>query len=313
MLLSVAAALVLAAQPLDTARDRPSSPWLDEARVLVEQLRFAEAIARLEVAKQVRSVEPEERRAVLELLAYCQVAEGRRDAAEATYTEVLQADPWWQLSKESSSPKLLEAFEAAKTRLFPADYVRLEQKASAAGWATLVLVDPWSRVRVVTLFERRDGGEWRETVLTEEADHSFRFPLSVTGFVQLEWYVEAHSEVAVVAQVGSRAEPRVLKVAAPEPVSIVTPAVPVSKGISGARVAGLVVLGLGVVLGAVATGLAVGGTNLRQAARDRSKAPGDFADTARVAEREGQVQQTWATGLFLGAGASVATGVVLAW
>ncbi len=82
MLLSVAAAMVIAAQP--------SSPWLSEARALVEQLRFADAIARLEIARQVRSLEPSERRAVLELLAYCQVAEGKRDAAEATYTSMLQ-------------------------------------------------------------------------------------------------------------------------------------------------------------------------------------------------------------------------------
>lgn len=303
MLLSLVAALALAAQP--------SSPWLDEARALVEQLRFGDALARLEVARQVRSLEPAELREVLELLAYCQVAEGRRDAAEATYTVMLQADPWMQLS---SSPKVLEAFEAAKRRLFPPDYVRLEEKPSPAGFAAFTLIDPWSQVRAVTLFERRDGGEWTETVLTEESSHTWRFPLRVTG--QLEWYVEAHGETAMVAHVGSREAPRVLKVVQP-PVAVIVPEpvpvlVPKKKG-QGVRVAGFVVLGAGVVLGAIATGLALGGTDLRAAARDRSRAPGDFADTARAAEREGQAQQTWATGLFIGAGATVATGVVLAW
>lgn len=298
MLLSVAAALVLAAQP--------NSPWLDEARSLVEQLRFSDAITRLEVARQVRSLEPGELRQVLELLAYCQVAEGRREAAEATYTTMLQADPSLQLSRESSSPKVLEVLEAAKKKLFPPDYVRLEEQPSPAGRVSLQLIDPWTQVREVVLFERRDGGEWRETVLNEEG-HQFRFALTVSG--ELEWYVEARTEGGRGAQVGSRDEPRVLKIAKVAPVAIETPAQPAVKN----RVAGFVVIGLGVALGAVATGLEVNGWGLRQSARDRSRAPGDFADTAQRAERDGLSQQTWATGLFIAAGVSAATGVVLAW
>ena len=295
MLLSVAAALALAAQP--------NSPWLDEARSLVEQLRFSDAIARLEVARQVPSLEPAELRQVLELLAYCQVAEGRRDAAEATFTKMLQADPWLQLSRESSSPKVLEVLEAAKKKLFPSDYVRLEEQPSPTGRVALRLIDPWSQVRAVTLFERRDGGEWRETVLSEEEGHLFRFALTVSG--ELEWYVEAGA-----AHVGTREEPRVLKVARAEPVAIDAPA---TKGTSGVRVAGFVVLGVGLVLGAVATGLEVSGWELRQAARDRSRPPGDFADSAQRAERDGLSHQTWATGLFIAAGVTTAAGVVLAW
>ena len=306
MLLSVAAALVLAAQP--------NSPWLDEARSLVEQLRFSDAITRLEVARQVRSLEPGELRQVLELLAYCQVAEGRRDAAEATYTTMLQADPSLQLSRESSSPKVLEVLEAAKKKLFPPDYVRLEEQPSPAGRVSLRLIDPWSLVREVVLFERRDGGEWRETVLNEEG-HQFRFALTVSG--ELEWYVEArvdenpvHPERSRGGSIASREEPRVLKVTRQASVAFETPKV---KGTSGARVVGFVVMGLGVALGAVATGLEVNGWGLRQSARDRSRAPGDFADTAQRAERDGLSQQTWATGLFIAAGVSAATGVVLAW
>ena len=300
MLLSVAAALALAAQP--------SSPWLDEARVLVEQLRFADAIGRLEVARQVRSLEPEELRQVLELLAYCQIAEGRRDAAEATYTTMLQADPWMQLK---SSPKVMEAFEAAKTRLFPADFVRLEQKAAPSGFAAFTLIDPWNQVRAVTLFERRASGEWLERALIEEAGHAYRFASSVTGEEQLEWYVEASTQTSVAAHVASKESPRVSKIARQEPIAVIAP--PLPRVMPASRVAGFVVLGLAVAVGAVATGLAVGGTDLRQAARDPSRAQGEFADTARIAEREGQQQQTWALGLFIGAGASVATGVVLVW
>ena len=302
MLLSVVAALVLAAQP--------NSPWLDEARSLVEQLRFSDAIAQLEVARQVRSLEPDELRQVLELLAYCQVAEGRRDAAEATYTTMLQADPSLQLSRESSSPKVLEVLEAAKKKLFPPDYVRLEEQPSPAGRVSLQLIDPWGQVREVVLFERRDGGEWRETVLNEEG-HQLRFALTVSG--ELEWYVEARTEGGRRAQVGSREEPRVLKIAKAPPVAIETPAPPAAKRTSGARVAGFVVTGLGLALGAVATGLEVNGWGLRGAARDRSRPPGDFADTAQRAERDGLSQQTWATGFFIAAGVSAATGVVLAW
>ena len=199
------------------------------------------------------------------------------------------------------------AEEAAKTRLFPADYVRLEEQPSPAGRVALTLVDPWSQVRAVTLYERRDGGEWHETALSEAADHALRFTLTTAG--QLDWYVEARSDSAVLAHVASRAEPRVLRVARSEPVIVVAP----SKPSNTARVVGFIVLGAGVAAGAVATGLEVGGWNLRQAARDPTRAPGDFADTAQRAERDGKSQQTWATGLFIGAGAAVATGVVLAW
>lgn len=305
MLLSVVAALALAAQP--------PSPWLDEARTLVGELRFADAIARLEVARQVPGLDPAELRAVLELLAYCQVAEGKREAAEATYMTLLKADPALELSRESSSPKVLEALEAAKTKLFPPDYVRLEEQAAPAGQAKVSLVDPWQQVRVLARFERRDGGDWRELpVETAEEARSYRFPLQVAAGTKLEWYLEARGDNEVVlARLGTPAEPRVLQV----PALVVEPAPPVGAAPPkrGLRVAGFITLGLGVALGAVATGLQVSGWEQRQAARDPSRPPGDFADTARAAEARGQNEQTWATGLFIAGGAAAATGVVLAW
>ncbi len=294
MLMPVTIAVVLLASP--------SNAWLDEARSLVGALRFGEAISRLEVARQVPSLTAAQRREVIELLAYCQVAEGQRDAAEATYIELLRAEPSMELEKERSSPKVLEVFEAAKRALYPPDYVRLEETPSPAGRVQLRLVDPWRRVTSLVRFERRDAGPWREVV------SELSFPLQVAVGSALEWYVEARAGDAVAALVATAEAPR--RVEAPR---IVQSATPLVEGANPRRVAGVVVIGVAIVAAAFATGLAVNGWKLRQDARDMTRAPGDFADTARAAERDGATQQAVSTGLFIGAGLTLGTGVVLAW
>lgn len=294
MLLPVTTAVVLLAAP--------SSPWMSEARALVSELRFGEAIARLEVARQVPSLSVDQRHEVLELLAYCQVAEGQREAAEATFMELLRAEPAMALDGETSSPKVLDVFESAKRKLYPPDYVRVEELPSPAGRVQLRVIDPWQRVTGLVRFERRDGGAWRE--LKSEAV----FPLQVAQGGVLEWYVEARADERVVARVATVESPR--RVEAPR---IEQSATTLAADTSPRRVAGIIVIGAAIVAGGFATGLAVNGAKLRQDARDSTRPPGDFADTARAAEAEGVTQQTVGTGLFIGAGLTLGTGVVLAW
>lgn len=292
MLLPVTIGLVLLAAP--------SNAWMDEARGLVDQLQFGEAISRLEVARQVPSLSADQRREVLELLAYCQVAEGQREAAEGTYIELLRAQPALELD---SSPKVMDVFLSAKRKLYPPDYVRLEEAPSPAGHVQLVLVDPWKRVKWLMRSERRDGGEWREV----ESETSF--PLQVTRGGVLEWYVEARGEGgAVVAQVANAASPRRV-----EAQRIDQSATELPREANPRRAVGFVVMGVAVAAASVATGLAVNGWKLRQDARDPSRAPGDSAASARAAELDGVTQQTVSTGLFIGAGLTLGTGIVLAW
>ncbi|MFO0598165.1 MAG: hypothetical protein U0228_22875 [Myxococcaceae bacterium] len=302
-MLSLAAALLVAA-----SSGAAPSPWLDDARALVAKLQFAEAIERLEVARKVPGVDREGQRAVLELLGYCQVAEGRREDAEATFVALLQLDASAELGKDVASPKVVEAFEAARKRHFPADYVRFEEKTAPAGRVVFDLIDPWKQVTDVVLFTRRDGGEWTEAVL--EGPRSFSFAVVVAPGGKLEWRVEARAGERVAATIATEAQPRLVEVARIDTsAEVLAPA----SSPRPSRVVGVVLLGLGVAAAAIGTGLEVGGWNQRLAARDRSRPPGDFASTALAADQAGASQQAVGVGLFIGAGLAVGTGVVLAW
>ena len=301
-MLALAAALIVAAQP---------NSWLDDARALTAKLEFSQAIERLQVARQVPGLTPPEMHAVLELLAYCQVAEGRRDEAEATFVELLELDASAELSKDVASPKVSEAFEAVRAKHFPPDYVRLTEQQAAAGRVAFLLADPWKRVARVVLNERRDGAPVVERLL-DGTRGRFAFPLVVAVGSELSWWVEARDAAGdVVVSLGSAAAPRVVKV--PRIESSATMVSAPATGVSAARVAGIAVLVAGVLSAALAAGLSIGGWNLRTAARDASKPPGDFAATALAAERDGRVQQTWGVGLFIGAGVALGTGLVLVW
>lgn len=308
LMLALAAAIVLMAQP--------ANPWRDEARALMSQLKFAEAIERLEIARKVRGLDDGEQKSILELLAYCQIAEGQRDAASATFIALLELDPAAELSREVASPKVSEVFDAAKRAHFPEGYVRLEERVSARGSVLVRLIDPWRQVARVVLVQRRNEGEWESSVLDGKRNE-FVFPLVVALGGQLEWYVEARgADDEVKWSLASRAEPRVEKVplidAQPSTLTA-APVVAPPVNMPGRRVAGFVLAGAAVLTLGIASGLQVAGFNLRQAARDRLRPPGDFAFTALQAEADGIAQQTWALGLMIGAGLTLTLGVVLAW
>lgn len=299
-MLALAAALLLSAQP--------SNAWLDEARALIAKLEFGQAIQRLEVARQVPGNDGPTSKAILEALAYCQVAEGKREDAERTFTSLLELDPNAALSSDVSSPKVLEAFEAARRKHFPPDYVKLTESPSPAGRAQLELVDPWKKIARVVLHQRNDDAPWTEAPLEGASGH-YAFPLLATAGGQLEWFVEALAEDdTVLASVGSRATPKQIRVPRVVQEANVRPAP------SNAKVVlGVVSLGVGLALSAIATGLQVDAWNQRLDARDRTQAPGDFAATALQAERNALTQQSWAIGLFVAGGVTLGTGVVLVW
>lgn len=304
-MLALAAALVLAAQP--------SNAWLDDARGLVAQLKFSEALAQLEVARTVPGLDVPTQQAINELTAYCQVAEGRRDDAERTFIAMFELDPRVQLSKDAASPKVLELFAAAKKKHFPPDYVRLTEQPSPVGRAQLALVDPWRLVRDVVLHTRRDEGEWAQQPLDEDDGAHFAFALVVPVGGQLEWFVEARgADEVVLVTVGSREQPRVVRVPKVEQSAqgVLSSA---DATWSGKRIAGVIALGLGAVAAGVATGLEVDAWNQRVAARDRTRPPGDAAATALEAEKQGLAQQNVALGSFIAGGVLLGVGVVLAW
>jgi hypothetical protein len=289
---------------------QPPSPWLAEARELMRGLRFAEAAQRLEVARQVPSLQPEERQLALELLGYCHVALGQREKADAAYVALLREAPQAELTAEYASPKVQEAFDAAKRSLYPPDYVLLESRPAAPGRGVVALVDPWKLVEAVAVARRLDGGPWELETLEPAA--TLGFALVAPAGARLEWYVEARRRDGSSTSLGSAVEPRLalgpeLFVTAPPEVTTAADSTPPR------RVAGIVVLVASVVAASFAAGLHINGWNQRLAARDRTRPPGDYADTALAAERDGATQQAWGTGLFIGAGVGAAAGVVLAW
>lgn len=307
IMFALAAAIVLMAQP--------ANPWRDEARALMSQLKFAEAIERLEIARKVRGIDEGEQKSILELLAYCQIAEGQRDAASATFISMLELDPSAELSREVASPKVSEVFDAAKKSHFPEGYVRLEERPSARGSVTVRLIDPWHEVIRVVLVQRRNGGEWESSVLDGKR-RQFVFPLVVAMGGQLEWYVEARGvDDFVKWSLATKDEPRVEKVPLidAQPKTVTEPPKPPPQVMPGRRIAGFILAGAAVVTAGIASGLQVAGFNLRQSARDRLRPPGDYAFTALQAEQDGMSQQSWALGMFIGAGLTLTLGLVLAW
>ncbi len=306
MLLWIAAALVLSTEP---PRQQPVLAELVEARELVQKLQFSQAIGILEPVTRKKALSSDELRLVRELLAYCQVAEGRRAAAELTYRSLLEADAAFELSRDSASPKVLEIFLTTKSKMFPADYVRVIEQPTSAGRISFSVVDPWKQVQRIILFERADHGDWRQRPLIARANQYVEEMVPGTAR-ELEWYVELESANGVLAQIATREKPRIVRIPNLKPVPVVIQG---NAPISPRRVAGIVALGVGLAGALTATGLHVAGFNQRQAARNPSKPPGDYADTARRADTEGIRLQEWGTGIFVGAGVAASAGVVLVW
>ncbi len=286
---------------------QPVNPWLEQARLLSRELHFADAIERLKVARTVPGLDSAQRREVLELLARCQVAEGLRSDAEEAFTELLRAEPAFELDRKDTSPKILDAFDAAKKRLYPEDFAALAAIPAPAGRAALKVVDPWRRVREVHRFERVDGGSWRDSLCVIEGD-TVSFAVAVAAGSTLEWYAEARGDDAVLAHLGTEAAPQVVTTMKFE---VFPQPLPPRRW---QRPVAWVLVGVALAAAAVGAVLQVNGWGLRRAARDPSKPPGDWYDTALAAEREGQRQATVALGLFLGAGAvGIGGGIFFAW
>lgn len=296
-----------------------SRPWLDEAKEQVARLEFSQALSRLEVARKAPSLEPEVVREVDELRAYCLVALGRWKEAEALWSAILKSDPMAVPDAAFSSPKVMRVYEQAKKALFPSTFITLEPQSSSESLVRLRVVDPWGLATGVFLV-LRENATWKELAMTR--DGAFAWAELPTAS-RVEFYVEARGAQGVLASWGRATEPHLREGPARPPalVSPNGPSAPAAVVTIESRptrtlqhVLGFVTLGLGLVASGVATWLAISGHQLRLAARDESKPPGDFASTAIAAEQEGMLRQSWAIGLFIGSGvAGVGGGLLLAW
>lgn len=294
----------------------PSNPYLEQAWAKYESLHFAEAVELLRLAEQVPTRTRTQWLEILELRARCELAEGRGADAEESYTRMLTLEPRAEPPSDLS-PKILEAFQAVKRRLFPADYLALKQLASTAGLVRVEMVDPWHRASGVVLRWRGGPGEaWRDVLATPD-EGRWLFELPRDRSAPVRWYVEARDAAGKgVARLGEPAveeDPRVVvaPLLAPAPRPGDTRTVPEEDASSSRLRAGLGWVAMGA---AVAAG--VGGAVLQVRSR-QSRDAAERAEWARDSRRHSdraRSQAGWATGLFVGGGAAaLGGGVLLAW
>ena len=294
---------------LTLALAQAANPYLDEAKVLARELKFTEAIALLRVARQVPNLDRTQRIEVLELLAKCHVAEGDRPAAEAAFSELLSVEPEHEIDRETS-PKIIEVFDEVKRKLFPERRVTLVEETAPPGRVRARVVDPFKRVSFILLMVRTGEGPWEANEVTLEG-RVLDVPTPLSPTETVSWYVQAKGpEGVVLATLGSADTPRIV-----ERARIITPPVePPADTMAPTKVAGVVVGVIALVAAGVGTGLQLSAQSLERAARDRSRPPGDWADTARATHGQAVAQAEWSIGLFAAGGvAAVSAAVLFAW
>lgn len=281
---------------------QPSNAYLDEAQALARDLEFSRAVERIKVAQQVPGLDRAQRLTLWSLLARCEVAQGHRAEAEGAFTALLELAPDFEPAS-GLSPKILEAFSAAKARLYPRDYVKLLPLAGRPGVLTTALVDPWRKVASARAAVAADAGPLVPAQVLRVED---RLELELPE-AQREVRARLQVEDAQGAVLATREES--LQVTSPLP-ALATRA-PRSRW---ERALPWVLTGVAVAAAGVATGLQVHAQALAGAARDPSAPPGDFADTARAANAQATTQARASIGLFVGAGVVGAAAVVaFAW
>jgi hypothetical protein len=289
-----------------------ANPYLEKGRALVKDLQFAEAIEQLKVARQVPQLSSTQRLEVLELLGRCQVAEGERADAEASFAEMLTLAPNAELDRKLS-PKILEVFDRVKHRLYPDDFLRLTPEAARAGQAVIRLVDPWRRVDSLVALRRLDGAAATEQTL-EVKQGVATVELDAGPGQTLDWWLEARDGAgAVLGGFGSSSSPQQYSV--PSVASGLFaggPDAPPTPRLE--RIPAWVALAVGLGAATAAGFFQVRSGDRAREARNNALPPGDWSDTARATQAAAVSDASWAAGLFVGAAVAGTTGVVLfAW
>ncbi|MBK7857570.1 MAG: tetratricopeptide repeat protein [Archangiaceae bacterium] len=277
-----------------------ANPYLDQGRALARELQFDAALEQLKVAREVRGMSLEQAAEVRVLLARCHVALGQRAEAEEAFAALLELEPSWAPEAEAS-PKLLEAFDAAKEKLFPPDFIALRRAPAPAERVRFELVDPWARVQRLVARVRRPPAAFAE-VPCARSGSAVSFELGPWGDA-VEWTLELRGE--------GDAQLRIERGARPSAEVVEARAQP---GRSTARrAAGWV--GLGVAAAAAIGGAVLQAESRRHAAQagDTMNPPGEWVDSGRQLHDGARLEAQGAAGLFLGAGITALAGGVLLW
>ncbi len=258
---------------------------LELARELIGRARFNDALEHLRAAERTAGSDAE-RAAVALLSARCHVAAGHREEAEEAFATALRLAPDASL-EEDASPKLADAFERAKRRVYPADFVRLDVAAVAGRRLTLRLLDPWRQVRAVELHSPERPAKAR----CEPVASTCAFELTASA-----WWAEAVDAAGLpLAHLGTAAAPRLLTTAElPPPTPAQRP-----------RWLGWTAAGVAVAAAVAAGYLYADSRSLAQQAGDQ-----EWVGTSRELYGRALTEQRVSFGLALGAGAAAAVAVV---
>jgi hypothetical protein len=201
-----------------------ANPHLDEGRKLYEQLKYPEAEARLKIAAEAPNNTSAEQAQIADLLARAMIAQGRSAEAERVYSELLakQSDA---PDPAAASPKIREVFNRAKRSVYPEGFVRVQRAPSAAGRLEVELIDPWRKVKSLSLAVSKAGAAWVAQPMTTTARHAGA-DLAPPPGATWRCTVEALDDTGtVVASLATRDAPLVFE-ALPAKVTTAAPEVP---------------------------------------------------------------------------------------
>lgn len=313
-----------------------ANPDLEKAKRLVDDLQYAEARAALDAAVKRQG---NDRETVLRIYELQGIVYGTlNDPAKAgkAFQSLLILDPARKLSGDYP-PRVMTPFYEARGRA--SDLGRLEVKALPAAVGNMrvgqlaveIVSDPLKMVKKVKFHLKQDNGAWTELA----GDLAGKTASVSLDAARVEWWADAIGDRdAVLAQVGSEAQPKVDTATAPvataktdTPVAAepLTPPPPATEpavtrregpGMSGTRVAGIGLAAAGVVgigVGAVFGVLSNGARSKIEHAETNSQ-----GQVTGITQREAyqldasvRTNATIANTLYGLGGALAATGVVL--
>lgn len=190
-------ALIAAAAP---------NPYLESARAAYARLDCDQVLADTELALKVPTNDVDTRLAIYDFAGRCHVALGHGADADQAFTQMLKLDPQAELDP-ALSPKIREAFHAAKLKAYPSDYVAWSELSRGEGLVRATLIDPWRRVSSVVLGRADGAGVFQESPLSPSGD------VYVANVGDAPWFLEARGRKNVpLALLGKKEVPKVVAV-----------------------------------------------------------------------------------------------------
>jgi hypothetical protein len=180
--------LLLLSPPGAWAQRAPAHPnrYLQEAKDLYKNLRYAEIVHKLERALAVPGNTPVQLCEIYELMGTVHVILGNQDAAVDAFNELLNVDPKYKLDS-SLSPKILSIYRRVKSEFVPRESMGFEGRPSVR---TTKGKKPWLEVGVVDESKAVTGLEvWFRRSEKEQFKKGEMAPVSpgrYGGFLPLE-------------------------------------------------------------------------------------------------------------------------------